>query len=197
MLRKAILEVTVLPIDQVDTHRKDADDSTSQITINGEWSQNGKVKSPSNIIRQETPSDAWPRGYDEDEELRSANRQLLGTSYKAPFTDSGYASLPNLNPFSHIPSSLEKSQFPPNAEPSTTINDIDREDARTSYSATTTVGPVHAQIYIAELCSDICGKLGPSFDAKLGALYPGLFLASSKHLPSRLATILPPERIKT
>ena len=181
LLHKTNLEATASPIDQVDTQRKGADDSTSQITINGEWSQNGKVKSPSNIIRQETPSDAWPRGYDEDEELRSANQQLLGTSYKAPFTDSGYASLPNLNHSSHIPSSLEKSQFPTNTEPSTTINDIDREDARTSYSATTTIGPAHTQIYIAELCSDICSKLGPSFDAKLwstlsGAL-PGLMKA--------------------
>jgi len=156
-------------IDQVDTQRKDSNDSTNQITIepNGEWSQNGKVKSPWNIIRQGTPSDSWPREYDEDEEIRPTNRQLLGTSYKVPFTDSGYASLPNLNHSSHIPSSLEKSQFPASTESSTIMNDTDRGDARTSYSATTTVGPAHAQIYIAEICSDIYSKLGPSFDAKL------------------------------
>jgi hypothetical protein len=181
LLQEMNLEAAASPIDQVDTQRKDADDSTSQITITEEWPQNGEVKSPSNIIRQGTPSDAWPRGYDEGEEPIPANRQLLGTSYKAPFTDSGYASLPNLNHFSHIPSSLEKSQFPANTEPSTTIDDIDREDSRTAYSATTTVGPAHTQIYIAELCSDICSKLGPSFDAKLwstlsGAL-PGLIKA--------------------
>jgi hypothetical protein len=125
-------------------------------------------------------SHTTPADFSENE-LRPENRQLVGTSYKAPFTDSGYASLPNLNHPSHVPATLEKLKSPANTEPSTTINDIDREDAKTSYSAATTVGPAHAQIYISELCSDVYSKLRPSFDARLWSTLsealPGLIKA--------------------
>ena len=118
---------------------------------------------------------------DEDEELRPVNRQLPDTSYKAPFTDSGYSSLSNLNHSLHVPSLLHESQFPANTIASTIMNDIDGDDARTSYSAATTVDTVHAQTYIVELCGYIYNKLGPSFDAKLWSTL-------SKALPGLIKT---------
>lgn len=101
---------------------------------------------------------------DEDSEHKQAQQRFIGTSDDAPFTDSGYSSLRNnLNHHLTIPSPLEKSQRPADTEQSVSMNPIDRDDAKTSYSAATTVGPVHAQHYIAELCGDIYGNLRQCF----------------------------------
>jgi hypothetical protein len=47
------------------------------------------------------------------------------------------------------------------------MNEADTGDSKTPYSAATTVGPVLAQYYIAEVCADICSKLRQCFDGKL------------------------------
>jgi hypothetical protein len=100
--------------------------------------------------------------------VAQVEQHFIGTSDDVPFTDSGYSSLRNnLNHPSNIPSSPEKPQCPASTEQSISMNDVDRDDAKTSYSAATTVGPVHAQHYIAELCADIYGKLRQCFDSKL------------------------------
>lgn len=83
-------------------------------------------------------------------------------------TGSGCSSLQrNLHNPPNVPSSVEKTQCPAGAEQSTSMNEVERGDARTSYSAATTVGPVLAQHCIAEVCVDICSKLQQCFDGRL------------------------------
>jgi hypothetical protein len=85
--------------------------------------------------------------------------------HKAPLTDSGYASIPNPFSTSNVLHSSEQSQLPANAELLTAMNEKDREDVRTIYSAATTIGSACAQTYISELCTDIYDEIGPILDA--------------------------------
>jgi hypothetical protein len=120
------------------------------------------------VLRRETKGVESTCTDDENNEPRQVEQHFISTSDDVPFTDSGYSSLRNnLNHPSNIPSSLEKPQCLASTEQSISINDVDRGDAKTSYSAATTVGPVHAQHYIAELCADINDKLRQCFDNKL------------------------------
>lgn len=75
----------------------------------------------------------------------------ITTREDAPFTDSGYASIPNVIQSTGNLIALE---------------DKEKDDTKTIYSAATTVNPVHSHQYISELCSDIHNRLGPFISAK-------------------------------
>jgi len=76
-----------------------------------------------------------------------------------PFTDSGYASTRNdlLLP--------DKPQCPRDDKCTSDMGDENTEDAKTLYSAATTIDLPQSQQYITELCSDIFRKLENHFDS--------------------------------
>lgn len=76
-----------------------------------------------------------------------------------PFTDSGYAStrIDLLLP--------DKPQCPRDDKCTSEMGDEDTEDAKTLYSAATTIDLPQSQQYITELCSDIFRKLENHFDS--------------------------------
>lgn len=115
------------------------------------------------------------------QQARPSNIPSQPERSEVPFTDSGYASLPKLNRPTSIVSTLDELRCLANTEISTAVNDMDREDANTVYSAGTTVGPARAQHYIAQLCNDIYNKLGQCFDDTLwdtlSEALPGLIKA--------------------
>jgi hypothetical protein len=139
----------------------------------GEWSQDGDVESTSDVSDTTQQRNGTASNASIVDWLKSGEEPLPKITHKAPFTDSGYASVPYPNHTSHVPSALEQSQVPADSEPSTALDDKDREDVRTVYSAATTVGPAHAQNYISELCSDIYNRLGSCLDPNLRKTLPG------------------------
>ncbi|KAH8683709.1 hypothetical protein BGZ61DRAFT_535130 [Ilyonectria robusta] len=83
---------------------------------------------------------------------------------KMPPTDSGYASAPNLDRYSHAKSSTAQARSPASNKSPAAMNDIDIDDTRTLYSAGTTAAP--SRVQIAEICSDIYSKLSDCLNAK-------------------------------
>ncbi|OBT68832.1 hypothetical protein VE03_02218 [Pseudogymnoascus sp. 23342-1-I1] len=121
------------------------------------------------VLHQETKSLQSTYTDNESDEPRQLEQLFINTSDDGiPSTNSGCSSLQrNLHHHPDILSSPEKPQYPARAEQSTSMNNFDRTDAKTSHSVATTVGPVLAQYYIAEVCADICSKLRQCFDGKL------------------------------
>ncbi|KAH6989653.1 hypothetical protein BKA56DRAFT_258911 [Ilyonectria sp. MPI-CAGE-AT-0026] len=100
-------------------------------------------------------------GFDGFDKLDSPVPQEFGRDFKdeGAFTDSGYASAPNLNGYLSIKSSTGKRGSPgPNC--------TDNDDTATLYSAGTTVAPARAQAYISEICNDIYSKLNHCVNSK-------------------------------
>ncbi|KUJ16939.1 uncharacterized protein LY89DRAFT_733938 [Mollisia scopiformis] len=83
-----------------------------------------------------------------------------------PLTDSGYASAPNRNNTSNL-QLMEQPRSSQKNKSTGTINKTDGEDSKTIYSAGSTVARPLAQQYIADLCSNIFGKLGKQFDSQI------------------------------
>lgn len=92
--------------------------------------------------------------------LQTDRRTIEG---EVPFTDSGYASDPKLR----RQSSSRSIKTPNRAseEPDNVQYEHDEDDARTSYSAATTINH-DARIYISELCNDIYNKVLIHIDVK-------------------------------
>lgn len=100
-------------------------------------------------------------GFDGFDKLDSPGPQEFSRDFKdeGAFTDSGYASAPNMNGYLSIKSPTGKRGSPgPNC--------TDNDDTATLYSAGTTVAPARAQTYISEICNDIYSKLNDSVNAK-------------------------------
>ncbi|KAL6400185.1 homeobox protein hoy1 [Ilyonectria robusta] len=100
-------------------------------------------------------------GFDGFDKLDSPGPQEFARDFKdeGAFTDSGYASAPNLNGYLSIKSPTRKTGSPgPNC--------TDNDDTATLYSAGTTVAPARAQTYISEICNDIYSKLNDCVNAK-------------------------------
>lgn len=144
--------------------------------------------SPSQLIAQSSIDQASPNGGhghivlhketkgpesnctdNENDNSRQWEQHFINTSEDdVPITDSGCSSLQrNLHQTPNISSSFEEPQFPAMAKQSTLMSNADRADAKTSYSAASTVDPVIAQHCIAEVCADICSNIRQCFDGKL------------------------------
>lgn len=107
------------------------------------------------------PDESLTGSFDGFDKLDSPGPQEFAGDFKdeGAFTDSGYASAPNLNGYLSIKSPTGKRGSPgPNC--------TDNDDTATLYSAGTTVAPARAQTYISEICNDIYSKLNDSVNAK-------------------------------
>lgn len=98
---------------------------------------------------------------------------------QAPFTDSGYKSAPNLE---HYPClQLDSRQLPPMSN-SLAICDEYADEAKTLYSLESTVNPCATRKYIADLSTDMFGKLrhhfvDPTDRTVLSTVFPELIKA--------------------
>lgn len=121
------------------------------------------------VLHKETEGPESTGNDNENDNPRQLEQHFINTSeYDVPITNSGCSSLQrNLHHTPNIPSSLEKPQSPPIAKQLTLMSNVDRADAKASYSAATTVGSVIAQHCIAEVCADICSNIRQCFDGKL------------------------------
>ncbi|KFY02671.1 hypothetical protein O988_01997 [Pseudogymnoascus sp. VKM F-3808] len=90
---------------------------------------------------------------------RHARSKHLEGIVEEPFTDSGYASTRN------DPLLPDKPQCPGDDKCIGKKGDEDTEDAKTLYSAATTIDLPQSQQYISELCSDIFSKLENHFNS--------------------------------
>ncbi|KFZ11289.1 hypothetical protein V502_07623 [Pseudogymnoascus sp. VKM F-4520 (FW-2644)] len=84
---------------------------------------------------------------------------------EGPLTDSGYASVLKTNMPRNDPPSPNKQQCPVNDKSNVEMGDEDTEDAKTIYSAATTINLPQSQQYITELCGGIFSKLENHFDS--------------------------------
>lgn len=85
---------------------------------------------------------------------------------EGPFTDSGYASILKTNISRNDPPLPDKQQCPAVDDKSEVeMGDEDTEDAKTLYSAATSIDLPQSQQYITELCGDIFSKLENHFDS--------------------------------
>lgn len=129
----------------------------------------------------ESSANEIPRGSSYLFDLDLTSKTSFPNETEVPFTYSGYASLPKFNLPTKIAPALNKSQDAVKTGMAAAAADPDREDVKTVYSAATTVGPLHAQQYITELCRDIYSKIGECFDGStcvtLSQTLPGLIKA--------------------
>lgn len=95
------------------------------------------------------------------------------------FTESGYASAPNLNGYSRKRPSTKQRASPASSISPTTTKDADDDETMTLFSTgtQTTIAPTRGQNYIAEICSEIYDELGDVVDA---STWPAI----SKKLPN-------------
>lgn len=90
---------------------------------------------------------------------------MNGVVAEGPVTDSGYASIFKTNISRNGPPLPDKPQCLADDKSNVKMRDEDTEDAKTLYSAATTIDLPKSQQYISELCSDIFSKLENHFDS--------------------------------
>lgn len=95
-----------------------------------------------------------------DEIERSLHRDEGRTEILAPFTDSGYKSAPNLEHYPCVQFDAQESLHLPNV---LAMCNEDVDEAKTSYSLGSTVDLSTTRKYIADLSSDMFGKLRKHF----------------------------------
>jgi hypothetical protein len=88
-----------------------------------------------------------------------------GVVVEGPCTDSGYASIFKTNISRNNPPLPDEPQCTADDKSNVKMRDEDTEDAKTLYSAATTIDLPKSQQYISELCSDILSKLENHFDS--------------------------------
>lgn len=136
--------------------------------LDDEWRPDEKALSPPAYnAKDDLMQVVSMRSAKKDRKILDFNLELEGVAVQEelPFTDSGYASILNHNLVLKVQSSPEGSKLP-NSINSTILNEKDREDAETLYSAETLFSPARAKNYITDLCNDIHGKLQSYYDAK-------------------------------
>ncbi|KFX99399.1 hypothetical protein V490_01813 [Pseudogymnoascus sp. VKM F-3557] len=102
---------------------------------------------------------AQARGLSTNNDSRHIRSKHHEGVIEEPFTDSGYASTRN------DPLLPDKPQCPDDDKCTGEMGDEDTEDAKTLYSAATTIDLPQSQQYITELCSDIFDKLENHFNS--------------------------------
>lgn len=128
------------------------------------------VEIPKSEIQKRRPS-AWPR----IAPIRFRNgggvSGNIGEDVEIPksetFTESGYASAPNLNGYSPGRPSTKQRASPASSISPTTTKDADNDETMTLFSAgtQTTIAPTLGQNCIVEICSEIYDGLGDVVDA--------------------------------